>query len=313
MQTLSKNLKIRLYSTFILTGLAVILFTVSIFTAFDSSTGYFDTSLLYSVAKGLGIVTVVLGVSSVFTLPKGELGGDSPLAFPVIFPSAFCALVMFAGGICLLGSVLGFLPASWAFTKLAKTSSGLLLIAAVFTFLAVVYFILNCFPQDGKPKQTHALIGFSLPIAAVLWIAAGYFDLTVSMNAPIKTFTHLALIFFTLWSGYELRTMLGKPMPRLYFGAGLTVVFFSGAASLPWLIGYIAGAVSGPAYPTYLLYNLISLAIFAYSVVRLTVFVQARDLYERIADQTPPEEAPEHEEEGTAEPLPEDQDRKDQE
>ena len=43
---------------------------------------------------------------------------------------------------------------------------------------------------------------------------------------------------------------------------------------------------SSPVYPTYLLYNTVSLAIFVYSAVRIIIFVCARDLLERISEQT---------------------------
>ncbi len=290
MQIISKSLKVRLYATFILTGLAIALITISIFTAMDGSTGYFKPSLIYSIAKALAVVTVALALLSCFTIPKGQLSGDSPLTLPVVFPSAFFALVMFVGGIILLGCSILDLPSILdIFSSFTSAGYGILLANAVLNFLMVVYFVLNCFPQNGQSKQIHALIGFSIPVAIMLWIAVSYFDMSVSMNTPIKNLTHLALIAYMIWSGYELRSMLGKAMPRIYFCMGLIVIFFSGASSLPWLIGYLSGRITDPSYPSYILYSIITLAIFAYSSVKITVFVLARDLYERIADQTPPE------------------------
>ncbi|MBR2479277.1 MAG: hypothetical protein IKB47_02605 [Clostridia bacterium] len=287
MQKLSKNLKVWLYASFILAGLAAILLTVALFTDYDSSSGYFKTSIIYSIFKGMCIVVCGLAVVTVLTTPKGALNGDSPLSAPIVFPSAFLALVFFCGGMILLGALLGLSIVCDTFTGVATADPALLGVGALFSFGSVVYFILNCFPKDGKLSERHALFGFSVPIAAAIYLSISYFDLSVSINAPIKLMTQLALIFSMLWMLYELRVPLKKPMPRLYFAFGILALFFSGTASLPYLIGGAANLIKSTVFPTYYLYVFVSLAMFCYIAVRLTVYVLARDIFERIADQTP--------------------------
>ncbi len=305
MQKLSKNLKVWLYASFILTGLAIILLTVALFTDYDISSGYFKTSVLYSIFKGMCIVICALAAVTVITTPKGELNGDAPLSAPVALPSAFIALIFFCAGMILLGALLGLSMVCNTFTGIATADPALLGVGALFSFISAVYFILNCFPQDGKLSERHALFGFSVPIAVAIYLSISYFDLSISMNAPIKLLTQLSLIFFMVWVLYELRVPLNKPMPRLYFAFGIVTLFFAGAASVPYLVGMAAGIIKAPAYPTYLVYLLVSLAIFCYIAVRSTVYVLARDIFERIADQTPVEIFTE-EEDGTAD-LPSDE------
>ncbi len=291
MQKLSKNLKVWLYATFILTGLAILLLTVSVFTGYDSASGYFEPSFIYSIFKGICVAVVALAVVAFIMTPKGELNGDSPLTGPVMIPSAFIALVAFGIGVVMLGGILKPSILTNTFVGLSASGTLLLVLGALFSFISVIYFILNCFPQDGRFGERHALTGFAVPIAVAIYVAVSYFDLTVSMNAPIKLLTHFSLIFFMLWMAYELRVPLKKAMPRCYFSFGLVAMLFSGVASLPWLIGFLAAGLNqSTAYPTYLLYNLVTLAIFCYTAVRLTVYVFARDIFERIAEQTPPEE-----------------------
>ena len=304
MQKLSKNLKVWLYASFILTGLAVVLLTVALFTDYDTSSGYFKTSILYSIFKGAGIVICALAALTIITTPKGELNGDAPLSAPVALPSAFLALTFFCGGMILLGALLGLSMVRNTFTGIATADPTLLGVGALFSFISAVYFILNCFPQDGKLNERHALFGFSVPIAVAIYLSISYFDLSVSMNAPIKLLTQLSLIFFMIWMLYELRVPLNKPMPRLYFAFGIIALFFAGAASVPYIIGIVAGIIKAPAYPTYLIYILISFAILCYTTIRLTVYVFARDIFERIADQTPVETFAEDEDE---EELPSDE------
>ncbi len=286
MQKLSKNLKVWLYASFVLTGTAVVLLTVMLFTGYNSSSNYFSPSLPYSIFKGFCISAILLAVLSFIFTPKGKLNGDSPLTLPVLFPSVLFALILLGMGVLMLGSLLGISIVGNIFVG---QNTALLIFGAIFSFISVAYFIFNCFPQNGKLGEGHALFGFAVPAASAVFIATTYFDLDISMNAPIKLLFHLSMIFFMLWLVYELRVQLKKPMSRLYFAFGIVAMFFSGVASLPWIIAGIAGILKEPVYPAYTFYNLVSFAVFCYITVRLIVYVQARDIFERIADQTPPE------------------------
>jgi len=134
------------------------------------------------------------------------------------------------------------------------------------------------------------LVGFAVPVAAALYVSLSYFDISVSMNADIKILFHYSTISFMIWMLYEIRALISKPMPRMYFALGLATVVFSAVSSVPWLVGFIAGRLTGPINPSYIIYSIVSLGICVYASVRLFVFVSARTLLERIADQTPVDE-----------------------
>lgn len=88
----------------------------------------------------------------------------------------------------------------------------------------------------------------------------------------------------------ELRTLVGKPAPRTYFALGLTSSLLSASASVPFIIAFCAGIIKAPVFPTYIIYTVLALAMFAYTFTRTAVFVFAREAFERIA---PPEIEPE--------------------
>ena len=283
---LSKRLKIYLYSAFILTGITVLIETLALFLAYTPSSNYFQPSLLYSLLKSFALIASAFFLTALFTFPKGELKGDSPLTLPVSIGSGLMSIILIASGLC---SILVSLQ--------QQSDAMFMIVCGIFSLVAAGYFAINVFTTDKSEKrEKHALLGFAVPISALLYIAVTYFDAAVSMNAPAKLMLHLCLIFFMLWFLQELRAMIGKATPRLYFSFGLITMLFSALSSLPWLIAFVANRVAEPLYPTYIVYNIISLGIFCYTAVRLCVFVSARTLVERIYNQAPPEEAPDEQE-----------------
>ena len=285
MQKFSPKLKIFLCSALILSSLAIILFTLSMFVAYDSGPNYFKPSVIVSIANAVAVISIIILLGVFLFIPKGALDGATPITLPVIIPSAICTVVFAAIGIVLLlcASKSSDLSKS-VFTGITKGK--LTGIAGCFCIISAGYFLVNCFIAPDGNKSKHAFVGFSIPVSATLLIAISYFDTTVSMNAPVKAMFHLSLISFMLWFLYELRAMIEKPMPRAYFAFGLCTMMLSGIASLPFIVYAIGGGLSSPVYPTYLLYNTASLAIFVYSAVRIIIFVCARDLLERISEQT---------------------------
>lgn len=294
MQKISGKLKIFLYSGFALTAIAILLFSFALLVSYDSVVNYFNPSIFLSIGVALVVISILFFLTVFFLVPKGELDGASPLTIPVLIPSIISAAAFLICGIVMMMCGFGVADACKTFTCFAQTNT-VLPFAGIFSIIASFYFIFNCFVKDDTMTKPHTLLGYIVPLATVMIIAASYFDITVSMNAPAKQLFHLTLIAFMVWFIYEIRNIIGVPCPRCYLAFGLCAVMISGCASVPWLVAYAFGKLTVPLYPTYLLYNMIALAIFAYSAVRLTVFVCARDLLERISDQTPVETAEEEE------------------
>jgi len=160
------------------------------------------------------------------------------------------------------------------------------MLAGVFLLLSAIYFALSWFPKMAKRTET-AILGLFVPLAAVLLISLTYFDFFIPMNSPTKLHSQLSSVLFVLFSVYELRALVEKPRPRAYFALAMLTVFFSSVSSVPQIAGYLGGKITG--YPQFL-YAVFSLCILIYTVGRLIVFVSARDLLERISDQTYTEE-----------------------
>lgn len=287
MLQLSKKLKIYIYSAFVLIGITVIIATLALLLAYDKPSNYFETSLPFSLMKSFVLVSSVFFATALFTLPKGELNGASPLTLPVSIASGLTATVFAVTGAYSIIDVL----------LKNRSGSAFSIVCGALSLLAAVYFAINLLTTDvGEKREKHALVGFTVPLSALMYVAVTYFDTTISMNAPAKLIFHLCLIFFMLWFLQELRAMIGKAAPRLYFSFGLIAMLFSALSSFPWLIAFIAGKVAEPLYPAYIVYNAVSFGIFCYTSVRLCVFVSARSLLERMADQIPQEESPESQE-----------------
>ena len=289
MEKISGKLKIYLCSSFILAITTAILLTLSVFLSYDTSSNYLNAALVPYVFEALLIVSILFALSAFFLIPKNGLSGDSPITLPVSFASIVLIAVLTAAAIVIYSVALGFGNFALDFKSIASVSPTLLMVTGIITLIAIVYLAFNCFVTDDSQNYKHALIGFAVPLMAALFVAISYFDISVSMNAPIKLLFHYSLISFMIWSLYELRILIGKPMPRLYFVLGMVTVIFSASASIPWLIAFAAGKLTGPVFPSYIIYSAVSLGVCVYTATRLIVFVSARSLIERLSEQTPAE------------------------
>ncbi len=179
--------------------------------AMEEGSNYFVPSPLPVLATICMWAAIVTGVASVFTTKRERLNKD-------IFRGHRKFLV---------STTLGFLLC--ALTALMRVVEGILANGAlsldlsffifVFSLTATVYIILLCRPtfrENPGRVQIVALLGFGAVIACVLLGAYYYFDMTVELNAPIKTMLQAALLFSTLFFTGELRYLLKRPMPRLF-------------------------------------------------------------------------------------------------
>ena len=291
MTKISNKLKVYLYSCVILSIIAMLVSSICYITAFDTSEGYFYAKApLPYVFIVLCVLAVVWFASSLFTVPKNELNGASPTTVTVNIASAPLFACSATLGIIMTVSyfVLIFHGQNF-FTELFPSykinHSLLLLVAGIFLLVSAAYYAVLWFNQD-RHGEINALIGFSLPLGALLLIAVTYFDLHTTMNSPVKMSFQIAMIAFMIFSMYELRIALGKPKPRAYFFSAMVTVLLTGTASFPQILAFIFGKLTNTAY---LLYSIFALCVFIYVLARLCIFVSARSLLERIADQTPSE------------------------
>lgn len=295
MNKVATKLKSYLFAAIILICALLILETIALFASYDYSTNYFKPSLVVAIAKALTAVSVVAFLSSMIFIPKGELNGTSPLTIAALIPSAVIGAVFAAVGVFFLlggakvGTVISLFPG------LDKTYPGVLIAGGLLLIAAAVYFFLNFISEKNGVQTPQTILGFIVPLSVTLVIIAGHFDLSVSMNADAKIMFQIAAVFFMFWFLTELRTLVGKPAPRLYFALGLISSLLSASASIPFIIAFCAGVIKAPVFPTYIIYTVLALAMFAYTLTRTIVFVSARAAFERIA---PPEVEPETDDNG---------------
>ena len=281
MKKISGNLRVTLLSVIILTVICVTLLTISLFVSYNEEISYFNNSLIYSISKALLAITVIWIIVRAFLLPKNELSGDSPTTLPISIVSSLPAIALCTFSVLVFSGSL----------KIASKSKLLFAVCATVAAISSIYFIFNCIFADSK-NSTKVFLGYTVPFTDILLIAITYFDMTVSMNAHAKIFLNFALIAFALWSLIELRTMTGKPLPRLYFALGLIATALTASASVPWIIAMLAGKLGKPIYPSYIIFNIIIFALFVYVLTRMIVFVSARALIERLSEQTYSDDEP---------------------
>ena len=282
----ASKLKIYLYSALALSALAMLLTAVSYLVAFDSI-GYFSDTVLPSIANALCLAAAVWFLASLFVIPKNALDGATPTTLVTsLCATPFCVWSLFLGGFLLYAYLENQSNPLGIVRMMANGAPMPVMLASVFLLISAIYFALAWFPSMQKKTET-AVLGLFVPPAAVLLISLTYFDFFVPLNSPVKLHFQLSTVLFILFSVYELRALIGKPRPRAYFALAMLTVFFSSVSSVPQIVAYLGGKLTG--YPTFL-YAIFSLCILIYTVGRLIVFVSARDLLERISDQTYTEE-----------------------
>ena len=294
MKKVSTKLKAYFFAAAILIFAVILLETVALFKSYDYSANYFNSSLLVSIMRALIAVSAIAFFSSFIFIPKKELNGSSPLTLAALIPSGITAAVFAATGIIFWLAVLGNKAVLSFFTGLGVTYTVVLVIGGLFLLIGAAYFIINFVADKNVVKTVHPVFGFAVPVAVAIAIISGHFDISVSMNADAKITFQVAGVFFMLWFLTELRTLVGKPAPRAYFALGLTSSLLSASASVPFIIAFFAGIIKAPVFPTYIIYTVLALTMFAYTFTRTAVFVFARVAFERIA---PPELETEIEEE----------------
>lgn len=292
MEKVSNKLKIYLYSSLILTGISTVLAALNYIFFFDTAEGYFASSPLLVFLTALFVLCIIWFASTAFLIPKGVLDGAAPTTLTVNVASIPLALVCAGIGIFMIVSSLllnvseggsifyTFFP---SFFNTIPDRTPLLLFCGIFLIISVAYFVM-LFISRKTSGDIIALVGFSLPIATLLLTAIAYFDIHMALNSPLKIAFMLSNISFMIFSLYEIRVLLGRPMPRAYLSFGMLAVLLSALASVPQIVAYSLGRFSETRY---LVCAVFSLCVFFYTATRLLTFVSARDLLERISDQTP--------------------------
>lgn len=133
-------------------------------------------------------------------------------------------------------AAVGFLAGA-VFLLLTNSTPLTYAIAGCF-ILAAIYNVILAF-QLIRDSAVIALIGFSNVIGCILLIGHFYFDTSLEMNAPVKISALVGLLFTALYYTYEIKALLGNPLPRFFTLLTVCVSGIGALASLPLTLAYI--------------------------------------------------------------------------
>ncbi len=220
----------------LLTLLACITRTLALTLCFDAPIGYFQTGkapvILTYVLQGLAIA---LCVAFPFLIKKE--GAPAPLAAQStvgLIGAGCCALLLIVNAIYLL--------LNWQ--KLPAPEL-LLLLCALFSVPGAGYFAAQFRERN---TESGALCGYGLILTCVCMLAVTYFDRYTQMNAPHKTSLHFCMLAIMLAVLYEVRSLIGRDLPRVRVAMLLLAFFFCATVGLSNTIAFLAGSYGDLCY-----------------------------------------------------------------
>ena len=264
------------------TALAMILRCLNLFLFFDRNIGYYRAGAALPVIERVWMAVVslliVLGGSFLF---RGKT---------VIYPSEGSRGIRIASILCALSFVAytviclnGNENSSWTFRPLL-----------VLSIIAAAYFLLHT-----AADEIGALPRFITALAVILWLlfslSTAYFDILTQMNTPDKLLFQVSCVMGMLFAVSELRTLISKPNPVIYFLAHGAALFFMGAYAIPSLL---AGAFDVLTKPEWFYASIPMTGFFLYLAVRtFRLMIQKEE--EPIPEDTTPTEETEPSDENT--------------
>lgn len=210
----SKN---RLYSAsvILLAAVLTVIHTVALLTTYDTEVGYFESTPLILILR----ITYAVGTAWCATVPF-----LMPTPTPSSRPQTILRLTFkhFAA-ILLLFSGISALAKSFGTTSL--TTPSILPILGILAALSSSFFF-TAPTTDKKPGTAHALCGFVVLAFLFCFLFHVYFDMHVTINSPLKTALQLSILSAMLFILFEIRSALGKPMPRITLAPRLLCILF---------------------------------------------------------------------------------------
>ena len=254
MESTRSSPRVCMLVTAFITLLGVILRSLCILTAFDTTVGYFDEGLTVTLANLLPFAAVAAAAVTAALIRKDTLPRE--LNTPCRLPAAYLA------GLALVAFTLGVL-----LTCYAERTNKFVAAPMALGILASLYFFASA-RKNGRYSDGLCALGF-LP---VVWCVSAawetYSDQFTAMNSPIKISLQMGFLGLALILISELRFRLGKPLPRVAAALMSVGVFFSLTGSVPVLLGtgarvlsnelhlfYAAALLCGGLYGAYTLFH----------------------------------------------------------
>ncbi len=233
----------RKYVSFTLCGAALVFLvaaalmqTLAMFVSYEGDTNYFvKGAQLPTISAILVIIGCIFAVTAACVLPKSEAHG-SPFGYNIAYA---------------LPAVCGFLiSAVFHVMQFLETSSTLKLATAVALVLAAIYTLLTETSFGHTHASTIAMLGFTPTAACALLIGSYYFDPSMEMNAPLKLVIQCALLSAMLYFTTELRYLINRALPRLYYALALCTLVISSLSVFSIPTAILFGVFSHSDYLT---------------------------------------------------------------
>ncbi len=228
-------------------GIAAAVFMVlGVLLSYEKGTNYFEPNAILPIFAVIwAIFGLVAALIFAIIAPKEEIDSFSPFE---------------AGLLTSLPAALGFgIGAILLAVDFFKNQSALFLIAALLLLASAAHLLLK------KGDRAGAVLGFIPPVACALLIAVLYFDASLEMNAPLKVAVQTALLPLMLYFTAELRYLLNREIPRLYFALALISVALASLCVISVPVAFLMGTLKNT--------NCLAAAL---SVVGLTVTILLR-------------------------------------
>ena len=267
------KLKVFLYSALGLSLLSAILFTISMFIAFDSDIGYFSsTHILPNIQTALMIVSVLFFASIAFLIPKNVLPRECGSGTSITsFASLFCGIVF------IVGTAIKFLSTYQSTASMTPMQKYLFIAIIISGLIAAAYFIYEAFTPDNSGISSKVISGIFVIINFLTTIVFEHIDYYTPINAPRKVLLFLGFVSASMFMVQEFRRKTGIMLPRAYVFFGSTTALICATMSISGLVAHYAGAFKCSAF---LVYYLIGLALAIYASAKIFTYTNSIDAKE---------------------------------
>ena len=262
------KLKVFFYSALGLSLLSAILFTISMFIAFDSDIGYFSSAhILPTIQAALIIVSVLFFASIAFIIPKNTLPREGGSGTSIsVFASLFCGIVF------IIGTAIKFLSTYQSTANMVPMQKYLFVAIIISGLISAAYFIYEAFTPDNSGISSKVISGIFVIVNFLATIVFEHIDYYTPINAPRKVLLFIGFASASMFMVQEFRRKTEILLPRAYIFFGSTTILVCAAMSISGLVAHYAGAFKCSSF---LVYYLIGLALAIYASAKIFTYISS--------------------------------------
>ena len=206
-------------------------------THFEKGSNYYTRGALPTAALVVALLAGLCGIALAI-LHKPDPKQSPFYQKPIPAPAAI-------GFLCVLPAlVIGF-PAATVQLGANGTAFNMVPVLGILAVLSLLYGILVAIPSIAKKSSSWlAFLGMCAMLTCLFLTAYYYFDISVEMNAPLKTLLQVGLLLSMLYFTGEIRYFLGTPMPRTFLALGTLTVSVGALAAVAIPYAYLTGKLA---------------------------------------------------------------------